>query len=63
MTDTTFKEDWSTEDYLRANAGPLFTKIDKYMKPIYDGSHYSGYLAETNRLCVPAQACAVLWGY
>lgn len=58
--DATFKEDWSTEDYLRANASLLFAKIDKYMKPLYDGSHYSKYIAETNRVCVPAQARSVM---
>lgn len=58
--EATFEEDWSTEDYLRANAGPLFSKIDKYMKPLYDGSHYSKYIAETNRVSVPAQARSVM---
>ncbi|WP_019156904.1 helicase-related protein [Robertmurraya massiliosenegalensis] len=56
----TFKENWSTEDYLRANANLLFAKIDTFMKPKYDGSHYSKYIAETNRICVPAQARSVM---
>lgn len=58
--EATFQKDWSTEDYLRANAGPLFSKIDRYMKPIYDGLTYSKYIAETNRVCVPAQARSVM---
>ncbi|MEQ2529066.1 helicase-related protein [Bacillaceae bacterium CLA-AA-H227] len=56
----TFQENWSTEDYLRANAGPLFKKIDKYMKPLYDGSYFLKYIAETNRVSVPAQARSVM---
>ena len=58
--ETTFQDDWSTEDYLRANAGPMFMKIEKYMKPLYDGSLYSPFIAETNRVCVPAQARSVM---
>lgn len=58
--ETSFQDDWSTEDYLRANAGPMFAKIEEYMKPLYDGSEYSPYIAETNRVCVPAQARAVM---
>ncbi|MDP4087238.1 MAG: helicase-related protein [Bacillota bacterium] len=56
----TFQEDWSTEDYLRANAGPLFSKLEQYMKPLYDGSHFSKFIAETNRVCVPAQSRSVM---
>src|SRR5690625_776416 len=55
-----FKEDWSTEDYLRANTELLVSKIDQYTKPLYDGSYFSRYIAETNRISVPAQARAVM---
>lgn len=58
--EATFQNDWSTEDYLRANAGPLFAKLDQYMKPLYDGSYFSKFIAETNRVCVPSQARSVM---
>lgn len=56
----TFEKNWSTEDYLRANTEQLVSKIDQYMQPLYDGTHFSKYIAETNRVCVPAQARAVM---
>jgi len=53
---STFEENWSTEEYLRANAEHIFTKVDTYMKPLYDGTVYNKHIAETLRVSVPAQA-------
>src|SRR5690625_2111143 len=55
-----FKENWSTEDYLRANTELLVSRIDQYTRPLYDGTYFSKYIAETKRVSVPAQARAVM---
>jgi hypothetical protein len=53
-------EGMTAEEYLRANAEVLATKIDKHMKPLYDGKTYSPYLGMTKRISVPSQARAVM---
>lgn len=55
-----FEENWTTEQYLRANAEVLLAKINEYTKPLYDGSYFSKYIAHTNRIAIPAQARSVM---
>ncbi|WP_374724211.1 helicase-related protein [Calidifontibacillus erzurumensis] len=55
-----FHENMTTEEYLRQNAAVLFKKLEKYMKPLYDGKTFDKNIAYTNRICVPAQARAVM---
>lgn len=58
MGEGKFKEDMSTEEYLRENAEILAKKLDAFMKPLTDGSKISSYVGELSRLPVPAQAKA-----
>jgi len=53
-------EGMTAEEYLRANAEVLATKIDTHLKPIYDGKDYCPYIGLTNRVSLPAQARAVM---
>lgn len=55
-----FTEGMTTEDYLRENAEFLSSKIDQYLKPLYDNKTFKKYLGMTNRICLPAQARAVM---
>lgn len=55
-----FEKNWTTEQYLKVNAEVLLAKINEYTKPLYDGKHFSKYIAETKRVAVPAQAKAVM---
>ena len=58
MGEGTFKEDMTTEEYLRQNADILAKKLDAVMKPLTDGSFISDKVGELTRLPVPAQAKA-----
>lgn len=58
MGEGNFKEDMTTEDYLKTNAELLAKKLDAFMKPLTDGSNLSPVIGELNRLPVPAQAKA-----
>lgn len=58
MGEGTFKEDMTTEEYLRQNAEILAKKLDAVMKPLTDGSKISRHIGELTRLPVPAQAKA-----
>lgn len=55
-----FHENMSTEEYLRTNAHILATKIDEFLTPQYDGKTFLPWLGQTRRVCVPAQASAVM---
>lgn len=54
----TFREDMSTEDYLRENALVLAKKLDVIMKPLTDGSNIDASVGELKRIPVPTQAKA-----
>ncbi|WP_240377195.1 hypothetical protein [Bacillus piscicola] len=58
-----FEQNMSTEDYLRTNANILASKVEHHLKPIYDGKSFLKYIGETERVCVPAQARAVMGSY
>lgn len=58
MGEGNFKEDMTTESYLQTNAELLAKKLDAFMKPLTDGSNFSPFIGELNRLPVPAQAKA-----
>lgn len=51
-----FEENMTTEDYLRANAKILAQKLDKVMKPLYDGSFIDSCVGKLKRIPVPIQA-------
>ncbi|KQN96852.1 helicase-related protein [Paenibacillus sp. Leaf72] len=53
-------EGMTTEEYLRTNGKMLATKIDQYLKPLYEGHTYSPFLGQTKRISLPAQARAVM---
>lgn len=53
-----FEENMTTEDYLRANAKILAQKLDKVMKPLYDGTFIDSCVGELKRIPVPTQAQA-----
>lgn len=55
-----FDDGMTTEDYLRKNAEILSTKMEMYLKPLYNGQTYTKYIGMTNRICLPAQARAVM---
>ncbi|MDX8367702.1 helicase-related protein [Cytobacillus sp. IB215665] len=63
MGEGNFHEGMTTSEYLKKNAEIIAKKIDAHMKPIYDGTHYLPYLGETERICLPAQAKAVMSAY
>jgi SNF2 family DNA or RNA helicase len=58
MGEGDFKEDMTTEAYLKENAELLAKKLDAFMKPLTDGSILSPFIGELNRISLPAQAKA-----
>ena len=59
-TNAVFRQGMTTEEYLRENAETLAAHLNKYMKPKYDGTHFVRAIGETKRVCLPAQARAVM---
>lgn len=53
----------TAEDYLRQNSKQIANKIDKHMKPLYDGKFFIDSIATTLRVSLPAQARAVMACY
>lgn len=58
MGEGVFQEKMTTEEYLRANAEILASKLDAHMKPLTDGSNFAPAIGELNRIPVPTQAKA-----
>lgn len=55
-----FKENMTTEEYLRQNAELIAKKLDLFLKPLTDGSKIPKFIGELNRVPFPAQAKAAI---
>ena len=59
-TEAVFREDMTTEDYLRENVDLIADKVRHHVNYLYSGDEILPYVGELNRTPVPAQARAAM---